>query len=116
LPAEYKSPDTRRRLLATNHFFDLDAVVTKNRNLQKKTFFKEGNIEDEQRFSLKNFNLTDMAKYSSLTNSKNIGEAVLERVDLGVTKLDEKEAMEYNVDLNATQGVPFGKVGVIIIF
>ena len=91
-------------------------MVTKNKNLQKNLFFKQGNVQDEQRFSLQSFNLGDMAKFSSLSNSSNVGEAVIERVDLGVTGLDGKNPMEYNVDLNATQGIPFGKVNLIYLF
>ena len=94
-----------------NQYVEVQGIVTKNRNLQKGLFSrKEGNVQDEQRFALGNFDLKTLAKYSSLSNSKNISEAVIERVDVNVTDLDEKDPMEYNVDLNATQQIPFGKV------
>lgn len=111
LPAEYRHPDSRRQLVrGTNQHFDMVGMVTRNKNLQKNTFFKGGNVDDEQRFSLRNFNLTDMAAFSSLSNRQNVSKAVIERVDVGVTGLDESNPMEYNVDLNTTQGVPYGKV------
>jgi hypothetical protein len=111
LPAEFRHPFTRRYMLSINQFIEIQGMVTKNRNLQKGFFSgKDGNVKDEQRFSLGNFDLKALAKYSSLSNSENISEAVIERVDLNVTDLDEKDPIEYNVDLNATQEIPFGKV------
>jgi len=111
LPAEFRHPFTRRYMLSMNQYVEVQGIVTKNRNLQKGLFSrKEGNVQDEQRFALGNFDLKTLAKYSSLSNSKNISEAVIERVDVNVTDLDEKDPMEYNVDLNATQQIPFGKV------
>ena len=110
LPAEFRNPNTRLWMLNSQNYKSITGIVTKNRNLNKKLFFKEGNVNDEQRFSLKNFNLKNMADYSSLSNKENVSEALIERVDLGPTGLDENHPMQYNVDLNSTQTIPYGKV------
>lgn len=113
LPAEFRKPVSRKWMLNSEEYINFTGVVTKNKNLQKKMFFKDGNVNDEQRFSLKNFNLKNMADYSSLSNKENVSEALIERVDVNVTGLDEKHPMEYNVNLNSTQNIPFGKVNLI---
>ena len=115
LPAEFRHPSTRTyQLKGSNKYYDVVGMVTKNRNLQKKTFFKEGNVNDQQRFSLKNFNLNDMSAFSSLSNSQYVSEAVIERVDVNATGLDESDPMDYNVNLNTTQSIPYGKVNTIL--
>jgi hypothetical protein len=97
-------------MLENSEYLDIQGVVTKNRNLNKTTLFKEGNVNDEQRFSLKNYNLKDIAKYSSLSNKENVSEAVIEYISMDDSKMSPDEPMEYLVDLNATQQVPFHKV------
>lgn len=110
LPEEFRHPFMRKHMLASNSYLDIFGVVTKNRNLQKAHVFKQGNTEDEQRFSLKNFNLSDFAEFSSLSNKENVGEAVIEYISMDDSKMSENAVLEYNVDLNATQQIPFHKV------
>ena len=110
LPKEFRNPNSRLWMLNSQNYQNVTGVVTKNKNLDKGLFFKQGNVNDEQRFSLQNFNLKNMADYSSLSNKDNVSEALIERVDYGVTGVDEKHPMEYNVDLNSTQSIPYRKV------
>lgn len=111
LPAQFRHPSARRSMLrGSSKYHSLIGVVTRNRNLQKSTLFRGGNVQDEQRFSLRNFNLADMAAFSSLTNREAARAAVIERVDVGATAIDESDPLEYNVDLNTTQNIPYGKV------
>jgi hypothetical protein len=105
-----ENPDRAHDHQRSRKEYEFLTVVTKNKDLQKGMFGKEGNVKDEQRFDINNLNLVDMANFSEFTNKDNMKNGILEVINQGFTPLDRSNPHLYAVDLNGTQFAPYHKV------
>ena len=94
--------------------FEIEGVVTKNKDLDKGFFGKDGNVNDEQRFDINTLNLRDIANFSGFRNKDNMKTALIERIDPEFTGLDRADPHHYAIDLNGTKTFPIPKVFILI--
>ena len=96
-------PDARNRKEHIGYVSDCEDVQ------DNRIFGKEGNVYDEQRFSIKNFFLPEMVDACELTNKKQAKVAVIELVDLD-TPLDERHTEHYQTGgMTGSEDLPYIK-------
>ena len=84
-------------------------MVTRGEDLENRSFFKKGNVVDEQRFIFNNLFLPQMAKATDFVNKRAVEQAIIEVVDLEETALDEKDPVHYKRDMSGNNTYPYPK-------